>query len=380
MKTLKKLLAALWLLTFVFALPSPAELSEELASKWSDLTKLLDQGTTLRGKMARLPEKSLLGADQQKTEKKIDKTLRKAQEILLSDDSMELVDRAEVIRKRLPELYAEIEELKNERIGAPEKSYNPLTKTIEDCDEKIAEAEGDIKRLNAELADIRQKISDELRSWGLELTDEQADVLFSSVLGDSLLQNAIIFENVKAVTQQLMELMQQSKSDTTLARKYYGMYITLIDVLLDTEERFIQKIDEDWQPQVQKISDGASASLEEARTALKRSDFTSEQKNIFRSNIASNELTVKAASQYLQLLSQQKESVQKCINDLDLDREVAVNTYATVQHLSDMSSVVHSGLQLFDMLTSMQLPDLKAFDSTELRQEFDEITRRLQQE
>ncbi len=131
-----------------------AALPEAVMSKWNKLTEMLDEATVLRGKKERLPESSWLGADKQKTNEKITKILRNAQEILLSADAMKLVDRSEVIKKRLPELYAEIEEYKNKRIGAPEKSYNPFTDTVKDCDKKIAKAEKDIKRLNNELADI----------------------------------------------------------------------------------------------------------------------------------------------------------------------------------------------------------------------------------
>ena len=356
-----------------------AALPEAVMSKWNKLTEMLDEATVLRGKRDRLPESSWLGADKQKTNEKIKKVLRDAQEILLSADAMKLVDRSEVIKKRLPELYAEIEHYKNKRIGAPDKSYNPFTDTVADCDKKIAKAEKDIKRLNRELRDIRDKIAAELRSWGMKLTDQQAEVLFSSVVGDSLLKNAVIFENVKGVTQQIAELMAQNKADTTVARKYYGMYVTLIDVLLDSQYGFIDKIDKEWAPRVQSISEGANASLKEARAGLTRQDFTREQKNILRANAESNELTVKAAGQYSKLLSMQKASVEKCIRSIKRDREVAVNTYSTVQHISDMDTVIHSGLQLFDVLATMQLPEIQIFDNSGVRKEFDEITKRLQQ-
>ncbi len=360
------------------AVRARAELPEAVTSKWEKLTDKLDEATTLRGKLPRLPESSLLGADQKKTEKKITKILRDVQEILLSADAMKLLKRSEVIKERLPELYQDIEDYKNMRISAPESSYNPLKKTVKDCDEKIAEAESDIARLNSELAEIRQKIAAELRSWGMNLTDEQADVLFSSVVGDSLLKNAVIFENVKGVTEQLAQLMTQNRNDISYARKYYGMYVSLIDVLLYTQNGFIEKIDSEWQPQVKKISDGAAESLKEARAALNRKDFSKEQKAIFRSNAASNELTVKAAAQYAKLLSVQKRSVQNCITNIERDREVAVNTYSTVQHISDMDTVIHSGLELFDVLASMQLPEIQPFDNTGVRKEFDQITRRLE--
>lgn len=363
----------------VMAGRSCAALPEAVMSDWENLTGTLDEATVLREKQKRLPESSWLGADQQKTGAKIAKLLRRAQGILLSSETLKLADRSEEIKERLPRLYQRIEEYKNKRIGAPQKSYNPFVKTVKDCDETIAEAEKDVKRLRGELAQIRDAIAAELRGWGLKLTDAQTDVLFSSVVGDSLLRNAVIFENVKGVTAQLTQLMAQNKDDTSIARKYYGMYVTLIDVLLDTQYGFVNKIDGEWRPQVKKISEGAAASLKEARAALNRSDFSADQKAIFRSNAASNEMTVKAAEQYLKLLDNQKASVQNCIRSIERDREVAANTYATVQHISDMNAVIQSGMQLFDMLAAMQLPEIQAFDSSGVRREFDEITRRLQQ-
>lgn len=356
-----------------------AALPEAVMSEWENLTGTLAEATVLREKQKRLPESSWLGADRQKTGAKIAKLLRRAQGILLSSETLKLVDRSEEIKERLPKLYQRIEEYKNKRIGAPQKSYNPFVKTVKDCDETIAEAEKDVKRLRGELAQIRDAIAAELRGWGLKLTDAQTDVLFSSVVGDSLLRNAVIFENVKGVTAQLTQLMAQNKDNTSIARKYYGMYVTLIDVLLDTQYGFVNKIDGEWRPQVKKISEGAAASLKEARAALNRSDFSADQKAIFRSNAASNEMTVKAAEQYLKLLDNQKASVQNCIRSIERDREVAANTYATVQHISDMNAVIQSGMQLFDMLAAMQLPEIQAFDSSGVRREFDEITRRLQQ-
>lgn len=363
----------------VMAGRSCAALPEAVMSDWENLTGTLDEATVLREKQKRLPESSWLGADQQKTGAKIAKLLRRAQGILLSSETLKLADRSEEIKERLPRLYQRIEEYKNKRIGAPQKSYNPFVKTVKDCEETIAAAEKDVERLRDELAQIREAIAAELRGWGLKLTDAQADVLFSSVVGDSLLRNAVIFENVKGVTAQLTQLMAQNKDDTSIARKYYGMYVTLIDVLLDTQHGFVNKIDGEWRPQVRKISEGAAASLKEAHAALNRSDFSAAQKAIFRSNAASNEMTVKAAEQYLKLLDNQKASVQNCIRSIERDREVAANTYATVQHISDMNAVVQSSMQLFDMLAAMQLPEIQAFDSSGVRREFDEITRRLQQ-
>ncbi|MDY3868694.1 MAG: hypothetical protein SOZ52_04935 [Pyramidobacter sp.] len=377
MKNVKRTALALLILLFVGAAHA-ASLPEELRSRWNDLSEILVKASSLRDKLPSLPDSAYFADDKQGTNKKITKLLREAQEILLSSDSLKLLRRTEQIRERMPELYAIIEEYKEKRIAAPIKSYNPFVHTVKDCDEKIADAEKDIARLNKELEEIRAAVTAELRASGLKLTDAQADVLFSSVVGDDLLKNTIIFENVKGVTEQLSALLAQNKDDIGVARRYYGMYVTLIDILLDCQERFALEIDEKWIPQVTVIASNASKSLSEARQALTRKDFTPAQKSIFKSNAASNEMIVAAADKYRQLLTLQKKSILKCAANIKRDREVAVNTYATVRHISDMSSVIKSGIQLFDALSAMQLPEIQAFESAGVRREFDEITRRLQ--
>ena len=359
------------------ACPASAELEKAVAKRWDDLSELLNDAAVLRDKKERLPDKSLLGSDKQKTEAKINKTLAKAREILLSSDGQKLIDRSDTIRERLAELPTEIEEYKNKRISAPQSSYNPLVTTVSGYDEKIAKAESDIERLNAELAGIRMSLAAELRSWGLSLTDEQALTLFSTVIGDTLIENSTIFHNIKGVTEQLADLMSQNKNDTTAARKYYAMYLTLIDLLIDTQNAYITRMDEEWLPSVAQIASAAERSRKEAAAGLKRSDYTEAQKNIFRSNISTNELTVRAAEQYKKLIEQQRSSARKSITALEREREVAANTYATVQHVSDISEVIKASLQSADLLAAMQPPEIRPFESDGLREQMDEITKRL---
>ena len=359
------------------ACPASAELEKAVAKRWDDLSELLNDAAVLRDKKERLPDKSLLGSDKQKTEAKINKTLAKAREILLSSDGQKLIDRSDTIRERLAELPTEIEEYKNKRISAPQSSYNPLVTTVSGYDEKIAKAESDIERLNAELAGIRMSLAAELRSWGLSLTDEQAMTLFSTVIGDTLIENSTIFHNIKGVTEQLADLMSQNKNDTTAARKYYAMYLTLIDLLIDTQNAYITRMDEEWLPSVAQIASAAERSRKEAAAGLKRSDYTEAQKNIFRSNISTNELTIRAAEQYKKLIEQQRSSARKSITALEREREVAANTYATVQHVSDISEVIKASLQSADLLAAMQPPEIRPFESDGLREQMDEITKRL---
>lgn len=363
-----------------FTSPANAELQKNLAKRWDDLTELLDDAATLRDKRERLPDKSLLGSDKRKTDVKINKTLAKVREILLSSDGQKLIKRVDQIRERLAELPQEIEEYRNKRISAPISSYNPLTITVEGYDEKISKAESDIERLNNELSEIHLELAEELRGWGLQLTDGQAKTIFSTVIGESVVENATIYHNVNDVTEQLASLMGQDKGDMGTARRYYAMHLTLMDLLIDTQNSYIAQIDGEWLPQVKQVSEAAQTSKSEANKGLKRSDYTESQKKILRSNISTNELTIQAAEQYKKLLLQQKSAAQKSLTLLNRDREIAMNTYDTVQHVSDISDVIKASLKASDLIATMQPPEIRAFDDTGLREQMDEITKRLRSE
>ena len=211
----------------------------------------------------------------------------------------------------------------------------------------------------------------------MSITEDQANVLFSTVIREDFLSTIVIFQNVKAVTQKLSELGTAS-GDLVTARRYYGMYIVLIDMLLYCEDQFESIINGKWYPEVKKIAFAAAQSLNEAQAALqRRSNFTEAQIRAWESNVKSNTLTMKACEQYVRLLEQQIESIRKCRDQIAHDREVALNTYKTVEHASGLSAMISSSLNMMDALGSMQIPEIVPFSSSELQKGFDEITKRI---
>ena len=65
------------------------------------------------------------------------------------------------------------------------------------------------------------------------------------------------------------------------------------------------------------------------------------------------------------------------IKSLRLNRDLAENTYRTVRSSSELRRLIHSGLEAFDTVTNITMPELKIFESGIMRSEFDEINRRL---
>jgi len=97
------------------------------------------------------------------------------------------------------------------------------------------------------------------RALGLQRDDRQIDVLLSSVTGDDLLQNAVVFSNVRAMVEKLAELSREDRDNLEINRRYSGLYLVLNDLLIHTQEELVRKIDGEYKPRLGEIGKEAEA-------------------------------------------------------------------------------------------------------------------------
>lgn len=357
-----------------------AELPKPVAAVWNKLYETMERTIDLKDRHESLPDSAWIGADKTSNAKKIDELLDRAMELLLTSEVNEARIEMRKLQETIPAMRRTVEEYRNKRLSAPVKTKLPyVVKTVKDYDDLIAETEEEIANATKAVAGVRSRITDNLRSYNLRLDDDQLDVLLTSVVGDDLLKNAVIFENVRTVTMKLMELAGANRDDMAIARRYYGMYVVLIDVLIHTQNEFIRRIDEGYIPRIGRIGESVRRSLEEARTALAGRGFSETQRKILNANIESNTFTLRAAKLYEELLGRQRSQLVLCLHGLERDRRVAKNTYDTVRHSSDLSEMIQSGLKLFDALIALQIPEIQTFENAGVRREFEELTRRLRE-
>ena len=213
----------------------------------------------------------------------------------------------------------------------------------------------------------------------MELNASQVEILLNSVTGDELLQNAIIFDNVKSVVAKLEELAQNETNSFEITRRYSGMYLVLNDLLIHTQEELIRKIDGEYKPRLNAVINEADSLRKEALKRSNQNVYTKKQRESFTQNAKSNAATIKVAKLYSQLLDSQRKGTLNTIKSLKLNRELAENTYRTVRSNDELKSLIRSGLNLFDSINALSMPELKIFENGAMRLEFEEINRRLKQ-
>ena len=355
------------------------KLPDAVAEDWGKLTDTLSKALTLRDKQETLPKSSWLPfrEDQKSNGAKINALLDRALSILVNGDAAEVRKNATTLRNKIAKQRAELDELRNKRITAPEKSNIPFKQTKAKIDDRLASLQEEISDNEEALNAINSKLAGELKEIGLELDASQTDILLNSVTGDDLMNNAVVFSNVKIVVEKLEELAQSEDNTLEITKRYTGMYLVLNDLLLHTQEELVRKIDEEYKPKLKAIMSEADALRKDALTRSNQGVYSKDQRKGFAANAQSNALTIQVANLYIDLLDTQKAGTVESIRSLKLNRDLAENTYKTVRSSAELRGLIRTGLRVFDTLETLKMPELKIFESGVMRLEFEEINRRL---
>ena len=360
----------------VFA-ASEDSLPSYLVEKWGSLTGTLSDALSLRDRQEKLPASAWFGADRTSNARKIDELLDRALEILVQGQAGDLRRQALELRTEIPKLRLEADGLRNRRISAPESSRLPWVRTRAKIDERLSELDGEIADRERALAAVDAQLAEALRGLGLQLDDRQIDILLSSVTGDDLLQNAVVFANVRVVVEKLAELSREDRDNLEVNRRYSGLYLVLNDLLIHTREELVRKIDGEYKPRLGEIAKEAEALRREALAKASQTGYSDAQKKSFALNAESNAMTLRVAELYMQLLDSQRKGILDNLADLRRNRDLAENTYRTVRSSGDLRNLIRSGLELFDSIHALAMPEILPFENEAIRREFEEINKRL---
>jgi hypothetical protein len=339
---------------------------------WDQLLPTLEETLVLEERQTDLPERAWFREDRRSNRAAIDELLDEAVSILSTSNVQHYRDRIAALQKEIAQAREHIADYRRRRVSAPEKSM--VEKTAADYDQAIAARENDIERMDRELEAIKQELATDLRALGLELSDEQLEILLSTVVGDSLIDLGIVFDNVRAITLQIEQLVEESSEDLESARRYYGMYVVLLKSLRQMHVQVEEAVATEYLPQIDEIIGRARTLSEETRALLKASPG---KRTLLTANLEAQALTVEAAGIYRRYLTEQARQVGKARLELEKDIAAAWNTYETVRVSGELVGLVRSSRQLLEGLLDRQVPVLRPFENLELKRELERLTAQL---
>jgi hypothetical protein len=283
-------------------------------------------------------------------------------------------------RLRIAELKDEIAQkqrnisvYRRKKVSAPESSYNPLVTTQSGYEKKIASAEEEIVAAKEAILGEKDLLVKDLARIGMKLDADSIDKLLDSITGDEFMRVSIIFDNAKKFAAELERLTNESGEDLETAKKYYGVYLMLLKTVSRLQNKFIENVDQEYYPKLDKFADKARQNIADAKKAIRLGG----DQAVLENNIDSNRMTYDAAMFYKQGLAEQKH--QMMLANLATKKSIltAANTYKTVALSKDVAELMAVSRRAFNSITGLEVPDLRPFENQKMRKAFSEMTREL---
>ena len=381
---MKTALALCMILAFAVAGASHADtckivedVKASVKSGWKKLEKFSDKIAELREERKGLPEESSwwkLGLDTNKSDQdaKIRKQLGRVRELLLSTTAQKILEGIDELDEDILEVAEEIREVQKDRQLADAGDKDGYTKKLEELTGKKASLQ---KRRREEAA----KVCAELKALGLSVGGKAAEeCLFTANFGD-IIDGVIVSKNVAAVVENLRELMMVG--DVTASRRYYGMYLVLVDVQIACFEDYLKKSRNGiWREKLNGMRVEALELYSRAQGVIAEKGYLPGHEAHLAQASRQNEATLKAIDAYLQVLDAHEAIIDEKLSTARKVREVIAISYETLNLAGDFIQFAKSSQDLFSSLEQLTLPPIELFNDAAIQQEFNEITKKLKEE
>ena len=312
-------------------------------------------------------------------EKRIRNLLDSALGIVTDVPIVDMQKKVEGLRRNIRDIEGQIASLKEKQITAPKDGMLPgvLTDTVDSLNGNIADAQKRIAQNQDEIAKTKTEIVAALAKAGVEMAPEQVDLLLDSVLSGDLVRLVAVFNAAKIIDSQLGKLLTAAGDNMNTSRKYFAMHAALFAMLVHAQDSTIEKIDTNYMPKLDAILkdiDAAQAKTQKLLQAENRPD----QKRALEANRDAQKVAEDAAKGYRRYLQQQREQIAKARTRATHDLRIADNTYETVEASFQLKNLMRDSAASFEAIQKLEAPTFdQIFKNEELRQEFENLTRRL---
>ncbi|MEI9899497.1 MAG: hypothetical protein WDN31_04435 [Hyphomicrobium sp.] len=292
---------------------------------------------------------------------------------------VEMQKKVEGLRQNIRDIEAEIATMKEKQITAPKDAMLPgvLTDTVASLDSNIKDAEARIDKNRDAIAKAKTEIAAALAKTGVELTPDQVDLLLDSVLSGDLVRLVAVFNAAKIIDTQLGKLLSAAGDNMNSARKYFAMHAALFAMLVHAQGSAIDKIDTNYMPKLDAILKDIT-SAQAKTTKLLQAENRPDQKRALEANRDAQKVAAEAAKGYRRYLQQQREQIAKARTRAVHDLHIADNTYETVEASFQLKNLMRDSAASFEAIQKLEAPTFdQIFKNEELRQEFENLTRRL---
>jgi hypothetical protein len=312
-------------------------------------------------------------------EKRIRDLLDSALGIVTDVPVVDLQKKIESLRKNIRDLDDRVVRLREKQLVAPKDGMLPgyVTDTVDSLAKDIDDTKKRIELNRAEIGRTKGEVREALKKSGIELSQQQIDLLLDSVLSGDVVRLVAVFNSAKIIDSQLGKLMTASGENAGAARKYFAMHAALFAMLVHAQDLLIAKIDKQYLPKLTQIDADIRAARAKTNELL-RMENREDQKRALEGNRDSQRLAEEAAKGYRRYLLQQREQIAKARQRATHDLRIADNTFETVEASFQLRNLMRDSAASFEAIQKLEAPTFdQIFKNEELRREFENLTRKL---
>tara|TARA_Y100001935_G_scaffold254711_1_gene264681 strand:- start:1239 stop:2504 length:1266 start_codon:yes stop_codon:yes gene_type:complete len=304
----------------------------------------------------------------------IDEVLYEIEEIVFDGQIISYSERIRDLRSEIKGLENDKSRLNEDFVFAKDKEDASLLETSkEEIAEDLAKIDSIINKSNVLIETLEYDLQTKMLNLGIDLSIEQIRVMTTRVDGDDLAKSIAIFDVTKQISVSLGELMNQNSFSGESTAKYYGIYVILSEILGFAQREYISKLDNIYLKRINEIKNNSLKSISMAESEIKRSQ-SQQSIDIYNNNIKAERFTIEVADQYRSILLSQRAKLLSALKRTEEQISVGYSSYITAMNSSILSSLIQDTLSSFDQIMSMQIPEIIAFESTELESEFRKLS------
>ena len=353
--------------------------AESITDHWDKLHATLDDTLTMLDEKQGLPENTWnpFKEDRQSLDKKINALLDEAVEILNISDLSGIKEQINQSQEAIRGFREKIAGLQTEKIMAPKNSsaWKIWENDTNDYEDKIAHYNDRISGQEQVIETLKVRLRKRFADQGIVITPEQIDTLVNSVTGDDDIEIISVFDNIKAITARLKDMTAESGENIDTARRYYGMHTLLLKILLNLQQRYVDRVRNEYLPELNKIDENNDWLMDKTRTLLSASD--ARYTKVYRANLDSQEITRQTVALYRQYLEKNRDRMTRSREQIFKEYQAAENTYMTVSAAHTVIAMMRDADNLYNAVNDLQVPDLLVFENKDMKAEFAKLTGRL---
>ncbi len=322
-----------------------------------------DLAEAARRQSQNLPEVSASGASQGANRKEIDELLRR---ILVSLEVSGIArGRKEyaALEEEVSSKRADIIRLREKMVVAPEQVEGVdrlWSSTVRDYQEQIAALEQEIGSLQVRQNEILNSIQGELlKRSGVKLSADQVYSLVVLVTGESFITLHSVVYNTRQLFDLLEQLARENMEDIGSVRRYYGMYLVLLQVLELAHDQEIARIEGEYLPRLEEYQVQVDIASQDTRKLIMAIKGDESSVTLLNTNLqaqaelyAACRVYIAYLREYLLALHSGREQIQRQLFILEYASNIAYLPSGFVSMMQNSTRVLHD-------LSSLELPSLK---------------------